>query len=99
MAGGRWAMDAPPWDSGSRSPSIGTFVLAVDHSAIRPGFPARVETHLERLAGAGVRLTGTRPTEPPALPTGFLALRGDVLAALRRRANPTTTASGQERTS
>ena len=89
MAGGRWAMDAPPWDSGSRSPSIGTFVLAVDHSAIRPGFSARVETHLERLAGAGVRLTGTRPTELPAVPTGSLALRADVLAALRRRAGPT----------
>jgi (2R)-3-sulfolactate dehydrogenase (NADP+) len=86
MAGGRWAVDAAPWDSGSRSPSIGMFVLAVDHSAIGPGFPARVETHLERLAGAGVRLPRSRPTEPPALPTGSLALRGDVLAALRRRA-------------
>ena len=92
-------MDAPPWDSGARFPSIGVFVLAVDHSAIGPGFPARVEAHLERLAGAGVRLPRSRPTEPPALPTGSLALSGDVLAVLRRRANPTTPASGQERPS
>ena len=99
MAGGRWAMDAPPWDSGARSPSIGMFVLAVDHSAIGPGFPARVEAHLERLAGAGVRLPRSRRTEPPAIPTGSLALRGNVLAALRRRAGHATTAKGRERTS
>jgi Malate/L-lactate dehydrogenase/NAD(P)-binding Rossmann-like domain len=58
MAGGRWSVDAPPWDSGSRSPSLGMFVLAVDHSAVGRGFPARAEEHLERLAGSGVRLPG-----------------------------------------
>jgi len=57
------------------------FVLGVDHGALGPDFPARAEQHLERLAGAGVRLPRSRPTEPPALPTGSLALRGDVLAA------------------
>jgi (2R)-3-sulfolactate dehydrogenase (NADP+) len=93
MAGGRWSVDAPPWDSGSRSPSIGMFVLGIDHSAIGPGFPARAEEHLERLAGSGVRLPGSRPTEPPAVPAGYLALGADVLVALRRHADPTTTAS------
>lgn len=59
IAGGRWAVDAPPWDSGSRSSSIGMFVLAVGHSALGPGFPARVDERLERLAGSGVRLPGS----------------------------------------
>ncbi len=86
MAGGSWSMDAPPWDSGSRSPSVGMFVLAVDHSAVGRGFPARVEDHLERLAESGVRLPGGRPTGLPAVPAGTLALRADVAAALRRRA-------------
>ncbi len=46
-----------------------------------------------------------RPTTDPeaaltgALATGHLALRADVLVALRRRAGPATTASRQERTS
>jgi (2R)-3-sulfolactate dehydrogenase (NADP+) len=85
MAGGNWSLDAPAWDSGSRSPSVGMFVLAVDHGAFRPGFPARVADHLLRLDDAGVRLAGTRRTEPPTVPTGAVALRADVVAALRRR--------------
>jgi len=86
MAGGSWSMDAPPWDSGSRSPSVGMFVLAVDHSAVGRGFPARVEDHLDRLSGSGVQLPGSRQTERPAVPASSLALRADVAAALRRRA-------------
>lgn len=95
MAGGRWSVDAPPWDSGSRSPSVGMFAVGIDHSAIGPEFPARAEEHLERLAGSGVRLPGSRRTEPSALPTGYLALRADVLIALRRRAGLTPTASSE----
>jgi (2R)-3-sulfolactate dehydrogenase (NADP+) len=44
MAGGRWSVDAPPWDTGRRSPSVGMFVLAVDHSALGPGFPRAPES-------------------------------------------------------
>jgi (2R)-3-sulfolactate dehydrogenase (NADP+) len=82
MAGGNWSMDAPPWDSGSRSPSVGMFVLAVDHTAVGRGFPARADGHLDRLADSGVRLPGGRGTGP----SEHLTLRADVLAALRRRA-------------
>ena len=99
MAGGHWSMDAPPWDSGSRPPSIGMFVLAVDHSAFGPAFPARADEHLERLAGSGVRLSGSRRTESPAVPDGYLPLRADVLVALRRRAGSATTAGSPERPS
>jgi (2R)-3-sulfolactate dehydrogenase (NADP+) len=93
MAGGRWSVDAPPWDSGSQSPSLGLFVLGIDHSAIGREFPARAEEHLERLADSGVRLPGSRRTEPPAVPTSDLALRTDVLATLRRRAGHITGSS------
>lgn len=86
MAGGRWSMDAPPWNSGSRHPSVGMFVLAVEHSALAPGYPARVEKHLQHLASSGVRLSGSTRTQPPAPPDGCLALRSDVLADLRRQA-------------
>jgi (2R)-3-sulfolactate dehydrogenase (NADP+) len=97
MAGGNWSMDAPSWNSGSRSPSVGMFVLAIDHRAVDHdvagrGFPARAESHLERLAGSGVHLPGDRRTGPRAAPDEMLALRADVVAALRRRAGHTTTA-------
>ena len=86
MAGGNWSMDAPPWDSGARSPSVGMFVLAVDHGAVGLGFPARAAEHLGRLADSGVQLPGDRRTGPSTVPADHLALRADVVAALRRRA-------------
>jgi (2R)-3-sulfolactate dehydrogenase (NADP+) len=86
MAGGNWSMDAPPWDSGARSPSVGMFVLAVDHSAVGLGFPARAAEHLGRLADSGVQLPGDRRTGPSAAAADHLVLRADVVAALRRRA-------------
>ena len=86
MAGGNWSMDAPSWDSGSRSPSVGMFVLAIDHGAVGRGFPARAEAHLDRLAASGVHLAGGRRTAQFAVPSDSLALRANVAAALRRRA-------------
>jgi (2R)-3-sulfolactate dehydrogenase (NADP+) len=79
MAGGNWALDAPPWDSGSRSPSVGMFVLAIDHEAVGQDFPERVTDQLERLAAAGMRVAGARRTGRPTV-----ALRADVVAELRR---------------
>lgn len=88
MAGGHWSMDAPAWDTGSQHPSAGMFVLAVDHNAFAPDYPARVDEHLERLASSGVRLSGSS-AEPPATADGRLTLRADVLDDLCRRAGHT----------
>jgi hypothetical protein len=90
MAGGRWSMDAPLWDSGSGSRSIGVFILAVDHRAVGRGFPARVESTSH--AWPPPR-TAARQLPHRAARSGRLALRAEVLADLRRRARRTTTAS------
>ena len=87
MAGGSWSMDAPPWDSGSRSPSVGMFVLALDHGAVGPGFPARVAEHLDRLAHSGMRLPGGRRTAQSAGPSTTVVLQADVVDTLRHRAD------------
>ena len=71
MAGGSWSMDAPPWDSGSRSPSIGMFVLADRPPRRRTAFPSGAEDHLDRLAAQGVHLSaaaGPRSRGPERLP-------------------------------
>jgi (2R)-3-sulfolactate dehydrogenase (NADP+) len=81
IAGGNWSMDAPPWDAGSRSPEVGMFVLAIDPDVLGRGSPARIAEHLDRLADSGVRLPRARPAEPGSR----LALRADVVNALRRR--------------
>ena len=94
MAGGNWSMDAPSWNAGSRSPSVGMFVLAIDHATVGRGFPGRAEEHLDRLAGSGVHLAGGRRTAQLAAPSDSLTLRADVVAALRRGASRPTTAGG-----
>ena len=80
MAGGNWAMDAPPWDTGSRSPEVGMFVLAIDPDVLGRGSSARIADHLDRLADSGVRLPRARPPGSDAR----LTLRADLVAALRR---------------
>jgi (2R)-3-sulfolactate dehydrogenase (NADP+) len=79
LAGGNWAMDAPPWDTGSRSPEVGMFVLAIDPDVLGRGSSARIAEHLDRLADSGVRLP--RPPGSDAR----LTLGADVAAASRRR--------------
>jgi (2R)-3-sulfolactate dehydrogenase (NADP+) len=81
MAGGNWAMDAPPWDTGSRSPEVGMFVLAIDPDVLGRGSSARIADHLERLADSGVRLPRARPPGSVAR----LTLRADLVAVLRDR--------------
>ena len=93
MAGGNWSVDAPPWDSGSRSPAIGMFVLAVDHSAMGGAFPVRVTDYLNRLVDSGVQLSGRRRTTAPSAPTDHIELRAEVVEALRRRAGGNNTRS------
>jgi (2R)-3-sulfolactate dehydrogenase (NADP+) len=74
-------MDAPPWDTGSRSPEVGMFVLAIDPDVLGRGSSARIAEHLDRLADSGVRLPRARRPGSDAR----LTLRADVAAALRRR--------------
>ena len=86
MAGGAWPLDAPPGDSGSRSPSVGMFVLAVDPGAFGRDYPRRVADHLRRLADRGVRPPGRHRSASVPRPGCLLSLRADVIAALRDRA-------------
>lgn len=81
LAGGAWSIDAPSaWD-GSKSPSVGMFLLAVDPAAVDPDYPNRVQEHVDRLEGMGVRRPGM---ESLAASDSPIAVRNDVLAALRR---------------
>lgn len=58
MTGANWSLDAPSFQNGSESPGSGLFVLAISPALLAPGFEARLDAHLERLAGLGVHVPG-----------------------------------------
>jgi (2R)-3-sulfolactate dehydrogenase (NADP+) len=60
LAGANWALDAPSFTSGDRSPGAGLLVIAIAPNLMAPDFPARLRLQLERLAGLGVHIPGRR---------------------------------------
>ncbi len=60
LAGANWALDAPSFTSGDRSPGAGLLVIAIAPSLMAPDFSARLRLQLERLAGLGVHIPGRR---------------------------------------
>jgi (2R)-3-sulfolactate dehydrogenase (NADP+) len=60
LAGANWALDAPSFTSGDRSPGSGLLVIAIAPSLLAPDFPKRLRIQLERLASLGVHIPGRR---------------------------------------
>ena len=50
VTGANWSLDAPPFGQGAESPRTGLFVAAVAPRLIDADFPARLASHLARLA-------------------------------------------------
>lgn len=63
MSGANWSIDAPAFDDGSECPSVGMFVLAIDPARLPHDYVVRVDAHVTRLAGLGVRTPGTARVE------------------------------------
>jgi (2R)-3-sulfolactate dehydrogenase (NADP+) len=60
LAGANWALDAPSFLSGDRSPGAGLFVVAITPTLLAPDFPQRLRQQLDRLAKLGVHIPGRR---------------------------------------
>jgi (2R)-3-sulfolactate dehydrogenase (NADP+) len=60
LAGANWALDAPSFTSGDRSPGAGLTVIAIAPSLLAPDFPERLRLQLDRLAKLGVHIPGRR---------------------------------------
>jgi (2R)-3-sulfolactate dehydrogenase (NADP+) len=60
LAGANWALDAPPFTSGDRSPGAGLLVIAITPALLAPDFPQRLRIQLDRLAKLGVHIPGRR---------------------------------------
>ncbi|MCK0197207.1 Ldh family oxidoreductase [Ancylobacter sp. 6x-1] len=58
LSGANWSLDAPDFLSGSESPGVGLFVLAIAPRGGSEGLAGRIGAHLERLAGLGVHVPG-----------------------------------------
>jgi (2R)-3-sulfolactate dehydrogenase (NADP+) len=62
LAGANWALDAPSFMSGDRSPGAGLTVVAIAPALLAPDFPQRLRLQLDRLARCGVHIPGRRAT-------------------------------------
>ena len=60
LAGANWALDAPSFTSGDRSPGAGLLVIAITPALLAPDFPQRLRLQLDRLANLGVHIPGRR---------------------------------------
>ena len=60
LAGANWALDAPPFTSGSRSPGAGLTIIAIAPVLLAPDFPQRLRLELDRLVRLGVHIPGRR---------------------------------------
>ena len=58
LAGANWALDAPSFTSGDRSPGAGLLVIAITPALLAPDFPQRLRLQLDRLAKLGVHIPG-----------------------------------------
>jgi len=60
LAGANWALDAPSFTQGDRSPGAGLLVIAIAPALLAPDFSRRLRLQLERLAKLGVHIPGRR---------------------------------------
>jgi (2R)-3-sulfolactate dehydrogenase (NADP+) len=62
LAGANWALDAPLFLSGDRSPGAGLLVIAITPALLAPDFQQRLRLQLDRLEKLGVHIPGRRAT-------------------------------------
>jgi (2R)-3-sulfolactate dehydrogenase (NADP+) len=60
LAGANWALDAPSFLSGDRSPGAGLLVIAITPALLAPDFQQRLRLQLDRLEKLGVHIPGRR---------------------------------------
>ena len=60
LTGANWALDAPSFTSGDRSPGAGLTVVAIAPALLVPDFAQRLRLELDRLARSGVHIPGRR---------------------------------------
>jgi (2R)-3-sulfolactate dehydrogenase (NADP+) len=74
FAGANWALDAPSFTSGDRSPGAGLTVVAIAPALLAPDFPQRLGRQLDRLARYGVHIPGRRrPVAEIELPDALMS--------------------------
>ena len=82
LAGANWALDAPSFTSGDRSPGAGLTIVAIAPALLAPDFPQRLRLELDRLATLGVHIPGRRA------PAAEIELPDTLAAEIERAAAP-----------
>ncbi|WP_349828607.1 Ldh family oxidoreductase [Brevibacterium litoralis] len=83
LSGADFSLDAAPFDTGSKSPRVGLFALALDPAAFDPGYVTRVEAHLASVAAEHGADFGRRHT-----PRTEVEVSASLLRRLREAAGP-----------
>jgi (2R)-3-sulfolactate dehydrogenase (NADP+) len=60
LASANWALDAPSFTSGDRSPGAGLLIIAITPALFALDFPQRLRLQLDRLVKLGVHIPGRR---------------------------------------
>jgi len=60
LTGANWALDAPSFTEGDRSPGAGLTVVAIAPALLAPDFAQRLRLEVDRLARSGVHVPGRR---------------------------------------
>ena len=60
LTGANWALDAPSFTAGDRSPGAGLLVIAIAPALLAPNLTHRLRLQLDRLAKLGVHIPGRR---------------------------------------
>jgi (2R)-3-sulfolactate dehydrogenase (NADP+) len=86
LSGGAWSLDAGHFRSGSKSPGTGLTIVVIAPGALDPGFEARLESQIERLAGLGVYIPGNAACPMPKCDDAEIPVEPRTLAAIREYA-------------
>ena len=84
LSGANWALDAPPFTSGDRSPGAGLTVIAIAPILLAPDFPQRLRLQLDRLASFGVHIPGRRAAVAEIELSDALVAKSNALGRLER---------------
>ena len=95
LSGANWSLDAPCFETGASSPGVGLTVVAIAPGLLASDFADRLSIQLERLRAKRVHIPGAAGRQRAGrMRGGGVKLPADLVALLRRYADPASRGDG-----